>query len=411
MAVNIKLLLDTRRARKDGTYPLIMRVLHDRKSINIPLGYSLHPQDWDDKSEKLKKSSQVVENTTRFNNVLHKKRTQAYDTIAKLDDDGKLNCLSMTDLKAKLVADKKFEQITVFSFLQDLIDDLRKARKNGNADVYEQALKRLRSFTNGKDFSFNAVNYAFLTRFENWHFANGSSVGSLSVYLRTLRSAYNKAIKSGIAAKESYPFAHYKIKSQTPVRRSLTENEFKALRDIEFKTNSPLAFARDMFMASFFMRGMNWMDMALLRVSNIRGDFERILYIRHKTGKPFSIKISPALHALILSYHPEPFKPDDFVFPILKSSHAPARYAEVIRDKRKKLNKRLKEIASLCEIEPFTIYTARHTYATTGKRKGVPTAVIQESMGHATEEITQTYLDSFENKVLDDYDELIMGVE
>ena len=162
-------------------------------------------------------------------------------------------------------------------------------------------------------------------------------------------------------------------------------------------------------MASFFMRGMNWMDMALLKVSNIHGDFERIHYVRQKTGKPFSIKISPALKELLLSYLGKNFGPDDFIFPIIRPTNPPERYADIIRDRRKRLNKRLKELAALCHVAPFTIYTARHTYATTGKRKGVPTAVIQESMGHATEEITQTYLDSFENSVIDNYDELIMN--
>ena len=409
MATNIKLLLDTRRARKDGSYPLVMRVLHDRKSINIPLGYSLTEKDWDSKNEKVKKSSNIVENTTRFNNALHKKRTKAYDIIAHLDDEGKLAHLTMADLKETLTGGKKSEKKTVFIFLEHLIAELKKARKTGNADVYAQTLKRLQSFRKGRDLSFEAVNYTFLTRFENWHYANGSSAGSLSVYLRTLRSAYNKAIKSGMVSKESYPFTHYKIKSQTPVRRSLTEAEFKALRDIALEQGSPLAHARSMFMASFFMRGMNWMDMALLKVSDIRGDFERIHYVRQKTGKPFSIKISPVLKELLLLYIGEEFGPDDFIFSILKPTDSPERYADIIRDRRKRLNKRLKNIATLCDITPFTIYTARHTYATTGKRKGVPTAVIQESMGHATEEITQTYLDSFENTVIDKYDELIMS--
>ncbi|WP_436841396.1 tyrosine-type recombinase/integrase [Tunicatimonas pelagia] len=199
------------------------------------------------------------------------------------------------------------------------------------------------------------------------------------------------------------------MKGQTPVRISLTEAEFKALRDIALEQGSPLFHARNMFMASFFMRGMNWMDMALLKVANIRGDFERIHYVRQKTGKPFSIKISPALKELLLSYLSETLNPNDFIFPILKPTDAPERYTDIIRDRRKRLNGRLKKIAALCDISPFTIYTARHTYATTGKRKGVPTAVIQESMGHATEEITQTYLDSFENSVIDEYDELIMS--
>lgn len=411
MATNIKLLLDTRRARQDGSYPLVMRVIRDRKSINISMGYSIHPKDWDNKGEKLKKNSQVVENTTRFNNALHKKRTKAYDLIARLDDENKLEHLSMTELKALLTGDKdkKSPKATVFSFLDEQIRGLEGARKRGNAEVYAQLLKRLKAFTGGKDLKFEAINYAFLTRFENWHFGNGSSVGSLSVYLRTLRAAYNKAIKSGIIAKERYPFTDYKIKSQTPVRKSLTEAEFKTLRDVALEQGSPLDHARNMFMASFFMRGMNWMDMALLKVSNIQGDFERINYIRQKTGKPFSIKISPTLKTLLQSYLGKQYGPDDFVFSILKPSDLPARHSSIIRDRRKRLNKRLKEIASLCDITPFTIYTARHTYATTGKRKGVPTAVIQESMGHATEEITQTYLDSFENSVIDKYDELIMS--
>ncbi|MGD1892637.1 MAG: phage integrase SAM-like domain and Arm DNA-binding domain-containing protein [Cyclobacteriaceae bacterium] len=194
MATNIKLLLDTRRARKDGSYPLVMRVIHDRKSINISLGYSLREKDWDSKNEKVKKSSSVVENTTRFNNLLHKKRAKAYDTIARLDDEKKLDLLSMTDLKTLLTGNKVTVKPTVFAFLEEHISELQKARKSGNAGVYDQVLKRLRSFTSGKDMKFEALNYAFLTRFENWHFGNGSSVGSLSVYMRTLRAAYNKAI-------------------------------------------------------------------------------------------------------------------------------------------------------------------------------------------------------------------------
>ncbi|MEM9833542.1 MAG: site-specific integrase [Bacteroidota bacterium] len=409
MATNIKLLLDTRRARKDGSYPLVMRVIRDRKSINISLGYSLREKDWDSKNEKVKKSANIVENTTRFNNLIHKKRAKAYDIVARLDDEKKLYLLSMTELKTLLTGNKVTVKPTLFAFLEEHISELQKARKTGNAGVYDQVLRRLRSFTKGKDLKFEALNYAFLTRFENWHFGNGSSVGSLSVYMRTLRAAYNKAIKSGIVAKSYYPFKDYKIKSQTPVRKSLTETEFKALRDAALEQGSPLYHARNMFMASFFMRGMNWMDMALLKVSNIHGDFERIHYVRQKTGKPFSIKISPALKELLLSYIGRNTGPDDFIFPILKPTDPPERYADIIRDRRKRLNKRLKEIAALCDITPFTIYTARHTYATTGKRKGVPTAVIQESMGHATEEITQTYLDSFENSVIDEYDELIMS--
>lgn len=151
------------------------------------------------------------------------------------------------------------------------------------------------------------------------------------------------------------------------------------------------------------------MDMAYLTPGNIQGDFERITYVRQKTGEPFNVKINPNLKAIMLEFLGQGYSSNDYIFPILKETRGSTNESMVIRNKRQRLNKRLKEIAELLDIEPFTIYTARHIYATTAKRKGVPTAVIQEGLGHSTESMTQTYLDSFENSVVDDYDDLIMG--
>lgn len=156
------------------------------------------------------------------------------------------------------------------------------------------------------------------------------------------------------------------------------------------------------------MRGMNFIDMAYLRVGNIQGDFERIRYQRNKTRKFFSIKISEPLKEILKTYIADPNQKTDFIFPILKKGMSPEREYLTIKNKRKRINEKLHKIADLLEIERFTIYSARHTYATMGKRKGVPTAVIQESLGHETEAITQKYLDSFENDTIDKYDELIM---
>jgi len=169
--------------------------------------------------------------------------------------------------------------------------------------------------------------------------------------------------------------------------------EFKQFKSVELKPDSVLHEARKLFMASFYMRGMNWMDMSLLRFSNIQGDFDRITYVRSKTHKQFSIKITDRLREIICSYEEPNSSKDDFIFPILNRQIPESKYYETIKNKRKRLNNRLKDIAELCEMDRFTIYAARHTYATMGKRKGVPTAVIQESLGNKTEAITQTYLD------------------
>ena len=136
---------------------------------------------------------------------------------------------------------------------------------------------------------------------------------------------------------------------------------------------------------------------------------ERINYVRRKTGKPFSIKVSPQLKEILVWFMPRIYKQDDYVFPILTKEVLEEKQANFIMNKRKKLNKYLKRLANEHDIPHFTIYSARHTWATLGKRKGVPTAILQESLGHSTEAITQNYLDSFGNEVLDEWDEVIFG--
>jgi hypothetical protein len=45
---NIKISLDTRRVKKDGSFPLILRLTHGRNTIPISLGYSIPIQDWNE---------------------------------------------------------------------------------------------------------------------------------------------------------------------------------------------------------------------------------------------------------------------------------------------------------------------------------------------------------------------------
>jgi len=407
MTLTTKALLNTTRQKNDGTFPLIIRMTYNRRVINIPLGLSLKDRDWDERNQRIKPSSKIATNITRLNNIIRSKTAHIYDVVTKLEDEEKISRLSIKDIKRLITSGNKNGQVDVFDFIESIVDDLRKAKKIGNAEVYVGLLRKLKKFHTREYLTFEEINYSFLKKMEVIHFSRDNQAGGLSVYMRTLRSVYNKAIKAGYASLEKYPFKDYSIRNGDPQRRALSETEFDAFKTVELKVGSVLDEARKLFLASFYMRGMNWMDMCLLKRSNLTGDLERIQYVRSKTSKRFSIKINDKLREIILSYmENENFK-DGFIFPILKLEDDPAKYHEIIKNKRKRLNKRLKEIAELCGIDSLTIYTARHTYATMGKRRGVPTAVIQESLGHKTEATTQTYLDSFDNEVVDEYDEMI----
>ncbi len=53
---------------------------------------------------------------------------------------------------------------------------------------------------------------------------------------------------------------------------------------------------------------------------------------------------------------------------------------------------------------------ARHSWATIAKKDGISTSVISEGLGHATEHITQVYLDSFENDMMDEANKRIANL-
>ena len=295
MSLNIKLLLDKRRARQDGKYPLIMRLLLDRKSINISLGYSLLENEWDEKNEKIRSKAKLGENVTRLNNVIHKKRTEAYDFFTTLQDSGEINSLSLKDIKARITGKPQKEQSpskqTVFEFIDQLIEEMVQARKQGNAAVYKTLKNKLKTFSKKSALLFEDIDYTFLRKLETAHFKGGGDLGGLSVYMRTLRAVYNKAIKSGLVSKQHYPFDDYKIKNKKPVHKALSDDEFAKLVAYQPIPGTPEYRDKNLFLASFYLRGMNWMDMAYAKVKDISAEFDRLNYVRRKTGEPFSVKV------------------------------------------------------------------------------------------------------------------------
>lgn len=404
-----KVLLNKVRQKKDGSFPLVIRITYNRKTIYLPLGYNLKEKDFDSKNQRVKSSSKITSNITRLNNIIQEKLGKVYDTVSRLEQDGKVESLSMTSLKEEILG-KQVRNTDFFNFTDMVIEDLRKSRKYGNAEIYTSLRNRIKKFHSKDTLTFREINYTFLKRLETQHYAAGNTAGGLSVYLRTLRAIFKRAINMGVAQEEHNPFKDYSIKNGTPKRQHLNARQLDVLKSALIEEPF-LDKARDLYMASFYLRGMNWMDMALLKGEGIQGDFGRVSYIRSKTrNKMFSIKITPALKEILLKYNKGYIKKDEYVFPILqKEGMSEARAHETIKNKRKRQNSYLKRLSERLDLPPFSIYSARHTYANILKRSGAPSNVIQDSLGHTTEAMTQAYLSSFETDVIDNFDAKIMS--
>jgi site-specific recombinase XerD len=236
------------------------------------------------------------------------------------------------------------------------------------------------------------------------------SENSISVYFRTLRSLFNKAIQEKLIKIEKYPFNVYKISklSVKTKKRAISMESIQKISNLNFEIDSLDWHSENYFLFSFYTMGTNIVDIAHLTKANIEDG--RLKYKRMKTGNEYNIKLlAPALE--ILDYYLKHQK-SNYIFPMLNDTiHiSPTQIHNRVKKVTKQINASLKSIGVLCEIEiKLTTYVARHSFATFLKRNGVSTSIISEAMKHDTEKTTQIYLDSFENSVIDDANETLLS--
>lgn len=404
MNTNVVISLDTRRAKKDGTYPVIIRLGHNGQTTAITLGISIPEKDWDEKKRLIRKTYTGISSVTRLNNQIEKVKTDAMDVILKLHESGILQTLSITSLKDRIT--QKETKDSFLQFATQCVDELVKAHRVGTARSYKGLISVLKEYHKGKDLLFEEVTYDFLSKFETYHKSKGNGVNGLAVYMRTIRAIYNKAIKSGVVDKERYPFENYKIKTVPTEKRALDGELLKKIIQLDIPATHPCFNTRNYFIASYMMYGMNFADMAFLEKSAV--EHGRVRYRRRKTGKLYDIRITPQLEKILAHYMQQ--DPDSkFVFPILK------RASPILREKdiqwaRKRYNIKLKILASLCGIESnLTSYVSRHSFATQAMLLNVPLTAISTMLGHSSLKTTEIYLKGLPADVLDDYNERITG--
>lgn len=157
-----------------------------------------------------------------------------------------------------------------------------------------------------------------------------------------------------------------------------------------------------MFLMSFYLRGMSFIDMAYLKKTDLKNG--SVVYRRRKTGQQLTIAWAPEMQAILDKY---PDNPTQYLLPIIKTEGINERCA--YRNIGYNINHNLKKIAGMVGINiPLTMYVARHSWASAAKAKGIPLSVISEGMGHDSEATTQIYLASLDTSVVDKANSLIL---
>tara|TARA_R110000764_G_C10993634_1_gene381492 strand:- start:342 stop:1556 length:1215 start_codon:yes stop_codon:yes gene_type:complete len=400
MKTNITLSMDTRRKRKDGMCPIIFRLSHHRKTIAISTGFAVPPEYWNEKNREVKRTYNGVSSVSRLNNLLIKKKTELRDGINELEENGQLEGLSITELKNTVT--KPTNTISFFDFTNRLISEMEEANRFGNAKAYRCALGALKNFNKKEFLRFEEMTYTYLKRFETAHLKKGNSINGLSMYMRTFRAIYNKAIHQGVVSADSYPFKKYKIKSEPTAKRAISIEKIRRILNLELESGTPLFNTRNYFLCSYLMNGISFIDMAFLKLDNIIDG--RIQYRRQKTARYYDIKLTPQLSSIMDCYLMGKDK-TDYIFPIVKRKEKQDQFKD-IQWERKRYNKRLKEIANLCKIEEhLTSYVSRHSMATNLILNDVPINALSKMLGHSDISTTEIYIKNLPTHIMDGYQE------
>ncbi len=396
MASIVILMLDRRRKNKDGLYPICLVINFKRTRSYVNLQRSVDPDFWDQHSGKIKNGAKVTPSPAEVNSVIHSRLTDAQRIVSSLDLGGELADMTHAELKSRIENKSKLASFSLY--LDRIINEYKKHGHFGQASIYMGAKRFLINYGGGdRDYKFEDVNYRFLRKAEDTFKPRvpGSRNG-LGIYLRTIRAVWNRAIKEGIVKKDKYPFDTYRIKTSRAHKTAISGADMRKIAEMELPENTPAWHGRNMFLFSFYTRGMNFADIAKLRVRNIRDG--RIIYIRSKTKQTISIKLDDDLNAILAHYLDEK-GPDVHIFPVItlekQAAEQTMKYHAVV-------NHALKRWAKLLQLDPsLSFNTARHTWATLGRDKNLPIEVISEGLGHADIPTTQIYLDSFSTEVID----------
>lgn len=290
---------------------------------------------------------------------------------------------------------KSADEQSLFNFMQATIARLKQMGKIRTAENYSCALKSFMQFRQGKDVPLSEMDSDLMQLYEAHLQGKGTVRNTSSFYLRIFRAVYNRALEKGLTEQRN-PFRHVYTGVDKTIKRAIPLSAIKRIKCLDLSLQPNLEFARDMFLFSFYTRGMAFIDMACLKKKDLQNG--SLSYRRRKTGQQLVIKWERQMQEIVCK-HPTD-NSSTYLLPILKYPYHDTH--KHYRNTLSGINRNLKVVAKMSGITaPLSMYCARHSWASAAKGKHIPLSVISEGMGHDSESTTQIYLASLDNALVD----------
>ena len=288
--------------------------------------------------------------------------------------------------KRKDTCNDSCQDTNAWSFIKNEIDKAKERHSYKTAANYLTAANSLSHFWEHREWTFADIIHDEMGLFQRWLVERGLCMNTISCYMRSLRTLYNRAVECGLV-EDTHPFSKVFTGKKYTRKRSAQEEDIHRLRNLYLGERSSLSLARDIFLFSFYAMGMPFVDIAFLRKSQIKnGQFK---YARHKTGQEIVVSIEPCMAEIMEKYaHVD----TDYVFPIITEQDNTLAYRQYQSQLRLYnhnlgiLSKRIK--AS----QPLSSYVVRHTWASLAYKHDFDVKLISKALGHTSTSTTLIYI-------------------
>ena len=384
----------------EGT--LYFQVIHQRSVRCQSTAYRIFPHEWDERRSALlipphgERRAQLLLMQSMLNGELRQRRNILVKMTAG-DQEVSMDELIMA-----------FDELppckTVFTFLQEQAEKKEQMLRMGTAKTYVNAYRRFRDFRNGMDLAFDELTPDMIERYDAWLRNRSLKTNSIRFYLRTLNTLLCKAVVEGLLEPDRRLFGRVRLSYVATIKRAISEHELKAIAQLPLPRGSSMALARDIFMFSFYTRGMSFVDMAFLKKTDLKG---RLLeYCRKKTNQHLSIAWERALQTIVDRYA-HLTKDTSYMLPIIRAEDGTGY--QQYRRMHENVNWALRIIGERAGLRiRLTTYVARHTWASIARNMNFSIAIISEGMGHRSYRTTQVYLDSIGTSRINDANKQII---
>ena len=404
MITSVKLMLNKSRILNNGSYPLVFQVIHNRRKKLLYTGYRMKEEVFDESEGKIMNgvgSTFTATEVVKMNRELRKMRNQIDIRIRQLERTREE--FTVEDILTQNAFGTGKSQFYLLRYINAQIERKQELKKVGMAAAYKSTRSSLAKFIGRPDVRMSEVDLAFVRRYEDFLYSNGASGNTVSYYLRNLRSLYNQAVTDGYHPRGEYPFAKAQTRPAKTVKRALSRTDMQNLADLNLENEPELEFTRDLYLFSFYAQGMAFVDIVLLKKTDICNGV--LTYSRHKSKQLIRIVVTPQMQGVIDKYNTE----NEYLFPIISGEYASGY--QKYRLALGRINRHLKKIAVVADIKvPLTTYTARHTWATLARDYGAPISVISAGLGHTSEEMTRVYLKDFDVFMLNQVNSIVTNL-